>query len=327
MTLSNLSFFSLKKKLLVLVLSASLISIMMTTILFLNFDEIPFFESEENIIGIGLALMIGISIITVFLSKRLSEPITKLSEAANKIANGDFDVRTKIKSHDEIGQLSQSFDSMAKKLQESLIAIKLREEIIKEQEDILVRFSQKNEDCCVCIVDIIQSTVLTANLTNEQTRKFYEVFLNSVASIVKKFNGIVVKNVGDSLLFYFPNIKANDKVAFTNVIECCLTMGESNHEINKHMIQNGLPELSYRISITYGTVNIAKVATSSVNDIFGSTVNRCSKINRFAFPNTVIIASDIYENIKYQSNYDFRNININPTGGKSIFSVYLVTRK
>ena len=300
---------------------------MITTILFLNFEDIPLFELQENIIGIGLALMIGISIITIFLSKRLSKPIIKLRDAANKIAEGDFDVRTNIKSHDEIGQLSSSFDSMAKKLQESLIAINLREEIIKEQENILLRFSQKNEDSCVCIVDIIQSTVLTANLSDEQTRKFYEVFLNSVAAIVKKFNGIVVKNIGDSLLFYFPNIEANDKVAFTNVIECCLTMGESYNEINKQMIQEGLPEIAYRISITYGTVNIAKVVTSSVNDIFGSTVNRCAKINRFAFPNNLIIGSDVYENIKSQSNYDFRSMNINPTGGKQIFSVYLVTRK
>ncbi len=308
-------------------MSTSLISITITTILFLNFDDIPLFELQENIIGIGLALMIGISIITIFLSKRLSKPIIKLRDAANKIAEGDFDVRTNIKSHDEIGQLSSSFDSMAKKLQESLIAINLREEIIKEQDNILLRFSQKNEVSCVCIVDIIQSTVLTANLSDEQTRKFYEVFLNSVAVIVKKFNGIVVKNVGDSLLFYFPNIEANDKVAFTNVIECCLTMCESNNEINKQMIQEGLPEIAYRVSISYGTVNIAKVVTSSVNDIFGSTVNRCSKINRFAFPNNLIIGSDVYEKIKSQSNYDFRNMNINPTGGKSVFSVYLVTRK
>ena len=181
MALSNLSFFSLKKKLLVLVLSASLISIMMTTILFLNFEKIPFFELEENIIGIGITLMVGISIITILLSKRLSEPLTRLSEAANKIAKGDFDVRTNIKSHDEIGQLSLSFDSMAKKLQESLIAINLREEIIKEQENILLQFSEKNENCCVCIIDIIQSTILTNDLSDEQTKdciptmRFYQL--------------------------------------------------------------------------------------------------------------------------------------------------------
>ncbi len=127
MSMSKLLFFSLQRKLLVLVLSTTLISILITTILFLNFENIPIFELRENIILIGITLMIGLSIITYFLSKRLSEPITKLSDAANKITQGDFSVRTDIKSRDEIGQLSSSFDLMAQKLQESLIEIKEKE--------------------------------------------------------------------------------------------------------------------------------------------------------------------------------------------------------
>ena len=77
-------------------------------------------------------------------------------------------------------------------------------------------------------------------------------------------------------------------------------MGESYNEINKHMIEEGLPEIAYRVSATYGTVNIAKVVTSSVNDIFGSTVNRCSKINRFAFPNNLIILVYIHRRLAIQ---------------------------
>ncbi len=299
---------------------------MMTTIIFLNFEKIPFFELEENIVGVGITLMAIISIITIFLSKRLSEPLTRLNEAANKIAKGDFDVKTNIKSKDEIGQLSQSFDSMAKKLQESLIAINLREEIIKEQEDILLQFSEKNENCCVCIIDIIQSTILTNNLSDEQTKDFYEIFINSVAEIVKKFNGIVVKNIGDSLLFYFNKNNSEEKNYFKNVIECCLTIGDSNSEINNRMSKEGLPAIAYRTSITYGTVNIAKVSTSSVDDIFGATVNRCSKINRFALPNGVIIGSDVYEKVKTFNEYDFRNMNAT-VGTSSIYSVFLVARK
>ncbi len=325
--MSNSFFFSLQKKLLVLVLSATLTSILITTILFLNFDKIQIFELQENIVIIGISLMIGLSIITYFLSKRLSGPITKLGDAADKIANGDFDIRTNIKSHDEIGQLSKSFDSMATKLQESLIAINLREEIIKQQEDILVHFSNKNENCCVCIIDIVQSTVLTANLSNEQIQKFYSIFLNSIASIVKKFDGIVVKNVGDSLLFYFPNIESGDKSAFMNVIDCCLTICDSNNEINMNMIQEKLPKIDFRISITYGTVNTAKIATSSVDDIFGSIVNVCSKINRFALPNNLVIGSHVYENIRSLEKYNLRDMNVNPIISDLNYSVYLVTRK
>jgi len=162
----NSFFFSLQKKLLVLVLSTTVISILITTILLLNFDDIPIFELEENIIGVGIVLMIGLSIITYFFSKRLSKPIMNLTNAVNKIEQGNFDVRTNIKSRDEIGQLSVSFDSMAKKLQESLIAINLREEIIKEQEGLLLKFSNDTRQCCVCITDIIHST--KKNCTSQQ---------------------------------------------------------------------------------------------------------------------------------------------------------------
>ena len=71
--------------------------------------------------------MIGLSIMTYFLSKRLSGPITKLSDAANEIADGNFGIRTNIKTRDEIGQLSVSFDEMAKKLQEAQLTIKQKE--------------------------------------------------------------------------------------------------------------------------------------------------------------------------------------------------------
>ncbi|HET7337131.1 MAG TPA: adenylate/guanylate cyclase domain-containing protein, partial [Candidatus Nitrosotalea sp.] len=226
----------------------------------------------------------------------------------------------------EIGQLSKSFDSMAQKLQESMIAINLREEIIKEQEDILLRFSQKNEDSCVCIVDIVQSTMITASLSNEQIKSFYGIFINSIDEIVRKFNGIVVKNIGDSLLFYFMKTDYDDKNYFKNVLECCLTISDSNSELNKKMAKVGLPEISYRTSISYGTISIAKMSTSLVDDIFGVTVNRCSKINRFALPNGVIIGSDVYEKVKTFNDYQFRNMNAT-VGVQSIYSVFLVTRK
>lgn len=286
----------------------------------------PLFKFQENIFFIGILLMISTSIVTFFLSKRLSNPIKKLQLAANEISKGNFNVRTNLKTRDEIGNLSVVFDTMAKRLQESLIAINLREEIIKQQEDILLQFSENNETCCVCIVDIIESTMLTANLSDEKTKNFYEIFINSIADIVKKYEGIVVKNIGDSLLFYFPKINSSEKDYFKNVIECCLTIGDSHSEINKKMVKEGLPGIAYRTSITYGTVSIAKIATSSVDDIFGSTVNRCSKINRFALPNGVIIGSDVYEKVNTFNDYKFKNMNAT-VGTASIYSVFLVTRK
>jgi len=322
--MSKLLFFSLQKKLLALVLSATMISILITTILFLNFENIPIFEMRENIILIGITLMIGLSIITYFLSKRLSEPITKLSDAANKITQGDFSVRTDIKSRDEIGQLSSSFDSMAQKLQESLIEIKGKEKVIKQQEDILLKFSQHIQNDCVGVIDIKDSTKISEGLSDDDVTKMYEIFLNFMAKIVRKHNGEVVKNIGDALMFRFSNVDPNDAVVMKNVLECCLSMIDSHDELGKQLKAENMPELDYKISSTYGSVKVAKSTTSNMSDIFGPTVNRCFKINSLCPKNSVVVGINLYEILQDFSEYEFTqfcSIEMKKKYGYSIFEV------
>ncbi len=320
--MSNLIFFSLQKKLLALVLSTTMISILITTILFLNFDDIVIFEFQENIVLIGISLMIGLSIITYFLSKRLSGPIMKLSDAANKITQGDFSVRTNIKSRDEIGQLSSSFDSMVQKLQESLIEIKEKEKVIKQQENILLKFSQHTQNDCVGVIDIKDSTKISNRLSDEEITKMYEIFLNFMAKIVHKHNGEVVKNIGDALMFRFPDVDPNDSVVMKNVLECCLSMVDSHDELKKQLTAENLPELDYKISSTYGSVKVAKSTTSNISDIFGPTVNRCFKINSLCPKNSVVVGVNLYEILQDFSEYEFTefcSIEMKKKYGYSIF--------
>ena len=317
-------FFSLQKKLLVLVLSVTIISILFTTIVLLNFRDIPIFQMQENIIWIGIVLIIVISIITYFLSKRLSEPITKLSDAANKITQGDFSVRTDIKSHDEIGQLSSSFDTMAQKLQESIIEIKEKEEVIKQQEDILLKFSDQVQNDCVGVIDIKNSTKISSRLSDDDITKMYEIFLNFMAKIVHKHNGEVVKNIGDALMFRFSNVDPNDAEVMKNILECCLSMIDSHDELEEQLYAENMPELDYKISATYGSVKVAKSTTSNTSDIFGPTVNRCFKINSLCPVNGLVVGINLYEILKDFSEYEFTqfcSIEMKEKFGYSIFEV------
>ncbi|MGI0010284.1 MAG: HAMP domain-containing protein, partial [Nitrosopumilaceae archaeon] len=260
------------------------------------------------------------------LSKRLSRPIIKLRDAANEISNGNFDIRTNIKRDDEIGQLSSSFDVMAKKIQESLIAIRQREDIIKQQQDVLLQFSDHSENYFVCFLDVIESTRLTANLTDLESSKFYSILLNSMATIIRDHGGIVVKNIGDALLFYFPKTNTRDNDTIKKALECCLKMCEFNDQIGKKMQEEGLPAFDYKISANYGSVRVAKIATSTIDDIFGSTVNICAKINRFAPPNELVIGEALYEIAKSFDSYTYRLVN-GELGTQEYGAVYRVIRK
>jgi class 3 adenylate cyclase len=267
------------------------------------------------------------AIIAFVISRTFSKPLIKLKNAANTIASGNFEVRTKITTSDEIGELSQAFDSMAQKLQESIIEIKQKEDVIKQQEDILLQFSDYSEKYCVCMVDIINSTKITAKLSESQTSEFYRIFLNSIALIVRNFGGIVVKNIGDALLFYFPIIHSEKELTIKKCLNCCLTLGESHKDIVTKLQKEKLPIFDYRTSATFGNVRIARTSTSSVNDIFGATVNRCAKINRTAPANGLIIGEEFYENAKDLEKYTFKKISSDVVSPEHGYTGYIVYRK
>jgi HAMP domain-containing protein len=287
----------------------------------------PILNLQSRIFQTGLLITAIMAIMAFIISKTLSRPLIKLKNAAHTIAGGNFEVRTKITTKDEIGELSQAFDSMAQKLQESLIEIKEKENVIKQQEDILLQFSDYSEKYCVCMIDIMNSTKITTNLSDSQTSEFYRIFLNSTALIVRNYGGIVVKNIGDALLFYFPVIHSEMELTIKKCLNCCLALGESHEEIAKKLQKEGLPVIDYRTSATFGMVRIARTSTSSVNDIFGATVNRCAKINRTAPANGLIIGEEFFENAKTLEGFSFKKVESAIVSPEHGYTGYIVSRK
>jgi len=289
----------------------------------------------QDILVVLLLISVGIAIIiSIIMVRSIVIPILQIKNASEKLSDGDLTVKTEITSKDEIGELSASFDEMSKKLQESQIAINLREELIRQKDNLLLKFSDSSIQCCVCIIDIIQSTKTTANLTDTEINDFYGIFINAVNNTIKKFNGVTVKNLGDGLLFYFPKmsdsnvenykgIDKNQNAKFHNVIQCCMDICRQNNAINKKMEEKSLHPVNYRISITYGSISIAKVSTSIVEDIFGATVNQCAKINHYAKSNGVVIGNSMYRKIRYFSQYVFEKIDEQSIGNEDIYSIFM----
>jgi hypothetical protein len=74
-------------------------------------------------------------------------------------------------------------------------------------------------------------------------------------------------------------------------------------------------------------VRIARTSTSSVNDIFGTTVNRCAKINRTAPANGLIIGQEFYENAKTLEGYIFKKVENEMVSSEHGYAGYIVSRK
>ena len=47
--------------------------------------------------------------------------------------------------------------------------------------------------CCVCFVDIVDSTRITSSINNpEKVRKYYEISLNTMAAIARNFGAKIM---------------------------------------------------------------------------------------------------------------------------------------
>ena len=257
----------------------------------------PITELQNRIIIVGISLIIITSGITFVLSRRITKPILKLRDASSQLTSGNFNVRTNIRTNDEIEQLSIVFDNMAKTIQETVSAISKRENIIKQQQDILLKFSEEKQQSYVCLVDLVDSIKITESLTEDQKRHYNQIFIESIIPAIKKYHGITIKEIGDAILFYFPISKDDEKI-LSNVLSCCLEISQLSDELNQKTIAENLPGIAYRISSTFGTINVAKTMNSSIQDIFGGPVNVCFKINQYALPNTVVFDSTIHDKAK-----------------------------
>ncbi len=300
-------------------------------ILLAEIDQEEIFEPvivlQNKILLAGLSIMGGMIILAFFLSKLISRRLIKLRDAANEIAQGNFGIRTNIKTRDEIGQLSLSFDEMAEKLQEAKITIKQKEEIIQQQEDILLKFSEHIQNDCVGVIDMKDSTKISAELSGEDVTKLYEIFLNFMAKIVRKYNGEVIKTIGDALLFRFPNVDPSKPAVMKNILECCLAMIESHGKLKEQLQAENMPELNYKVSVTYGSVKVAQSTTSNVSDIFGPTVNRCFKINSLCPTNRIVIGDNMYTILKDFEEYEFAELSDNEMKQKYGYTIFEVRRK
>lgn len=195
-----------------------------------------------------------------------------------------------------------------------------------------VVFSNKSECYCISIIDIVGSTQITSKLYHSgKIKKFYTVFINEIADIVKHYDGRILKTVGDGVIFFFPRTSTIENIEpFKQALECLLEMVSSRNVINAKLHKVLLPDISYRISADYGKLEVAMSGEISTSyDLFGPTINFCAKMNRRAPPNGIAIGADLWRIInsfpRLARRYHFQEIKeLSWKENKYSYPVYLL---
>lgn len=107
----------------------------------LNINEADFFEKADSlnamILNITVAILLLIFIVGYILAKKVLNPINELSRNALKVKEGNFSVRNRVESNDELGMLSKQFNFMLDKIQNNIQTLEQKVETrtleLKEQ--------------------------------------------------------------------------------------------------------------------------------------------------------------------------------------------------
>ncbi|MBI4300213.1 MAG: HAMP domain-containing protein [Chloroflexi bacterium] len=135
-------------------------------------------QLSRNLLVLSLASL-GVTLLVAFVvTKRVLAPIEVLTEATQRIAEGDLDREITSVRQDEIGVLSHAFDAMRVKLKES------REEIARWNAELEIRVEDRTRElsCLFEISKALVSTIALEDLPKVVVSKIVEVLQPGLAA-------------------------------------------------------------------------------------------------------------------------------------------------
>ncbi|NND86346.1 MAG: adenylate/guanylate cyclase domain-containing protein [Nitrosopumilus sp.] len=171
----------------------------------------------------------------------------------------------------------------------------------------------------VLYVDIVGSTEMSMTLPPEKLSIIISSFSQEMSYVIEKFQGYVLKFVGDAVIGYFVENKTNQIPAVYNVVACAESMIKVVKQgINPILNKIGLSEIRIKIGIDFGNNSVVRYGADEQKayvDLLGPTMNVASKIQNLAKPNQIIVGQDAYDKLdKYMQGFfsDMTDELVNP---------------
>lgn len=148
----------------------------------------------------------------------------------------------------------------------------------------------------VLYVDLVGSTMMTRSLPVAELALVVQTFTQEMSFTVSRFNGYVLKYVGDAIIAYFPadgnyNGRCNAAINCSDAMIQVLEGG-----VNSIFRERGFEGLQARIGIETGEHSVIQyiLGNTSHVDILGYGISMAAKLSTLARPNQVVISHGIY---------------------------------
>ena len=165
-------------------------------------------DEQYSVYATAFAVTIAVgAALSYLLAYLLTRPLGRLSAATKRIAAGDLSYRSRVKTNDEFGTLSENFDAMAEKLEENITELK---DSVRRQEEFMGSFAHEMKTPMTSIIgyaDLLRSRSLNpteqmnaANYIFSEGKRLESLSLKLLDMIVLKNSKLELKLTSPSTL-------------------------------------------------------------------------------------------------------------------------------
>jgi adenylate cyclase len=259
-------------------------------------------------IYLTLAVLLAAVIFIRLFSTTISKPLRVLTEAAEQIEGGHFDMALKPKTRDEIGALTLSFDRMSKAL--GIFGRFTNREIAVRAMRGEISPGGLPKQATIFFSDIRDFTAKSENFTREYGEEasdrivyWLNDYLTRMVDCVEKTGGVVDKFIGDSVMAHWGTAYSSGSVtedAF-NCVKAALLMRSALLDMNRDRKEDdpGNPRIRIGCGINTGMVTAGQIGSEQRMEytVIGDPVNLASRTEALNKPlgTDILITENTWE--------------------------------
>jgi class 3 adenylate cyclase len=251
---------------------------------------------QRHVVQIGLALLaiaalLGI-IVAAAVTLGLVRPVRRLLAGTAAVEGGALDTVVPITSRDEIGRLTQSFNSMVGELR---VKAQIRETFGKYVDPRIVAglidrpeltdAKGSRREMTILFCDIKGFTAFSEGMTPAALVTVLNRYMTVMSEPVRRHSGIIDKYIGDAVMaFWGPPFTGADeqaRLACLAALDQLAGFEAFRAELPDLIgLKRGFPEIDIRIGIATGDVVVGSIGSEQTRNytVIGDTVNLASRI-------------------------------------------------
>jgi class 3 adenylate cyclase len=289
----------------------------------------PIYAFGNQVAISATLLLLLVTLLAMALANLFVKPIDRLIASARKVEAGDLDTSIALNTHDEFGELAQSFNAMVESLQaqtnlvaqknfenEQLLLSLFPAAIAKRLKRGEKEIADTVSNVTVLFSDLTGFTKLAGDLTAQELVTILSDLVTSFDDAAERYGIEKIKTIGDSYMaicgLSVPYLD-HDKRAVDFALEMMSIVRRFNHE-------RGF-ELNISVGIHSGDVTAGIIGRHrSIYDVWGNTVNLANAL-RVACPSgSIFVSAAVYQRL--DDLYEFEPAEVPEGNGTAALKVW-----